>query len=168
MPLNMNHDKDDQYWLRFLPRVLPAVYILLAAVTAISGEKSATGGNPFFCVSLPVSLPMVARDDSPTVIIVAILATAWWYFIAQIGWSSTQGRISRSSSGLGAILIGFMITADSVLMISESFLISREPNFNAVDGAIYVLAGLLLSGGVISAAYSAMAAIGINRPGTPS
>lgn len=48
-------------------------------------------------------------------------------------------------------------------MISEAFLISREPNFNAVDVAIYVLAALLLSGGVISAVYSAMAAIGINR-----
>jgi hypothetical protein len=52
---------------------------------------------------------------------------------------------------------------DSVLMISESFLLSRQPNFNAVDVVIYLLAGLLLSGGIISAAYSAMAAIGLNR-----
>ena len=132
-------------------------------MTAISGEKAATGGNPFVCVSIPISLPLVARDDSPTVIIVAILATAWWYFIAQIGWSSKQGRISRSSSILGAILIGFIIMVDSVLMISESFLLSRQPNFNAVDVVIYLLAGLLLSGGIISAAYSAMAAIGLNR-----
>jgi hypothetical protein len=159
----MNLDQHDQDWLRFLPRVLPAIYILLCAMTAISGEKAATGGNPFFCVSIPISLPLVARDDSPTVIIVAILATAWWYFIAQIGWSSKQGRISRFSSILGAILIGFIIMVDSVLMISESFLLSRQPNFNAVDVIIYLLAGLLLSGGIISAAYSAMAAIGLNR-----
>jgi hypothetical protein len=132
-------------------------------MTAISGEKAATGGNPFVCVSIPISLPLVARDDSPAVIIVAILATAWWYFIAQIGWSSKQGRISRSSSILGAILIGFIVMVDSVLMISESFLLSRQPNFNAVDVVIYLLAGLLLSGGIISAAYSAMAAIGLNR-----
>jgi hypothetical protein len=91
------------------------------------------------------------------------LATAWWYFIAQIGWSSKQGRISRSSSIQGAILIGFIVMVDSVLMISESFLLSRQPNFNAVDVVIYLLAGLLLSGGIISAAYSAMAAIGLNR-----
>jgi hypothetical protein len=159
----MNLDKHDQRWLRFLPRVLPAIYILFCAVTAIAGEKAATGGNPFICVSLPFSLSLVARDDAPTVGVVAILATAWWYFIAQIGWSSKQGRVSRSSSGLGAILIGFIIIVDSVLMISESFLLSRLPNFNAVDVVIYSLAVLLLAGGLISAAYSAMAAIRLNR-----
>ncbi len=149
----MNHEKHDQDWLRFLPRVLPAIHIVLFAVTAIVGEKAATGGNPLFCVDLPISLPLVARDDSPTVIIVGILATAWWYFIGQIGWSSKKGRISRIGSGLGAILIAFSVTGGSYAMISEYFLISREPNFNAIDVGIYFLAGLLLAGGVISAAH---------------
>jgi hypothetical protein len=159
----MNHEKHHQHWLRFLPWVLPAIHIVLFAVAAIVGEKAATDGNPLFCVDLPISLPLVARDDSPTVAIVGILATAWWYFAAQIGWSSKKGRISRISSGLGAILIAFSATVGSYAMISEFFLISREPNFNAVDVGIYSLAVLLLSGGILSAAYSAMAAIGLNR-----
>lgn len=155
--------KNDKQFAQLLPIVLPAIYILLCAVTAIAGEKAASGDNPFVCVSLPFSLPLVARDDSPTVIVIAILATAWWYLIAQIGWLSKQCRISRSSSSLSATLIGLVITGDSVLMISQFFLISREPNFNAGDVVIYLLAVLLLSGGIVSTEYSAMAAIGVNR-----
>ena len=159
----MNLDEHDQHWLRFLPRVLPAVYILLCAVTAIAGGKAATGGNPLVCVELPLSLPLLAGSNPTFAVVVAILAMAWWYFIAQIGWSSKQGRIRRYGAGLGAILIGFVITVDSFLMISQFFMISREPNFKAVDVVIYLLAVLLLSGGIVSAAYSAMAAIGLNR-----
>ncbi len=154
--------KNGKQLAQLLPIVLPAIYVLLCAVSAIYGEKSATGGNPFVCVSLPFSLALFAQESTPSVIILAILATAWWYFIAQIGWASKQGRTSRISSGLGAILIGFIITADSALMIGEFPLISREPNFNAVDVLIYAVALSLLVGGIISAAYSALAAIGFN------
>lgn len=155
----MDHEKHDQHWLGFLPKILPAIYILLCAVTAISGEKSATGGNPFVGVSFPISWPLVARDDTLTVIAVAILATVWWFFVGQIGWSSKQGHISGSRSGLGAILIGFIVGLDLVFMSGEFPLILREPNFNAVDVVIYLLAALLLAGGIISAAYSLRAAI---------
>jgi hypothetical protein len=159
----MNDRDHSKAWLRFLPMVLPTTYILLCAITAISGKKAATGGNPFVCVSLPFSLPFVALDDSSTIIVVAVLAATWWYFVGQIGWSSKQGSISRFSSSLGAILIGFVVTADSVLMFGESSRISRESNFNAVDIVIYLLAVTLMVGGLVSAACSAMAVIGINR-----
>jgi hypothetical protein len=49
-------------------------------------------------------------------------------------------------------------------MVSElRCCISQEPNFSLVDGAIYVLAAALLCGGLISAAYSAKAALGFNK-----
>jgi hypothetical protein len=146
---------------KLLPVVLPTIHIIFCAVSAIAGEKVASGGNPFVCVDLPFSLPLVAREDSMTVIIVAVLATAWWYFIGQIGWSSNQGRMSRFGSALGALLVGFIIAADSFLMISQFSLIFSERNFGAVDVVIYSLAALLLSGGVVSATYSALAAFGV-------
>ena len=129
-----------------------------------TGEKTASGGNPLFCVDLPMSLPLVASDKSTTMIIVGLLATGWWYFIAQIGWSSTQKWISRTAAGAGAVLIVFMCVIESVWMFREfGCCISHDPNLSVVDGIIYVLAITLLWGGIMSAVYSARAALGLNK-----
>ena len=60
-------------------------------------------------------------------------------------------------------LLGFVVTLDLVFVSGEFHLIVREPDFNAVDVGIYMLAASLLAGGVISAAYSLRAAIASNR-----
>jgi hypothetical protein len=125
--------------------VLPAIHIALFAMTTITGEKTASGGNPLVCVELPISLPLIATDRWPPVLIVGILATTWWYFIAQIGWSSARRRISRVGAGLGAILVVFMCLIDATMMLTElGCCISQQPNFSAIDGVIYVLAIALL------------------------
>jgi len=43
-------------------------------------------------------------------------------------------------------------------MISQFVLISREPDFSAIDVVIYMFAVALLAGGLISAGYAARAA----------
>jgi hypothetical protein len=143
---------------------LPAIHASLLVITMITGERTASGGTPLFSVELPISLPLVATDNFATILIVGILATLWWYFIAQIGWVSTGKRISRISAGLGALLIVFMCLVDAVMMLSElACCTSHEPNFSVIDGLIYVFAFTLLCGGLISAGYSARAALGLNK-----
>jgi hypothetical protein len=115
---------------RRLPIVLPSIHLVLFLFTMITGGRY---GNPFFCVDLPLSLPLVARDDARTILVVGILGTAWWYFIGQIGWSSKQRTISRVASGLGAFLV-------------------------LVDVAVYIVALGLLTGGIMSGIYAAGAA----------
>jgi hypothetical protein len=130
----------------------------------ITGERTASGGNPLVCVELPISLPLVATDRFATMFIVGILATVWWYFIAQIGWASMQKRLNRITAGLGVVLIVFMCLIDAAMMLSElACCISHEPNFSVIDGLIYVFAFALLCGGLISAGYSARAALGLNK-----
>jgi hypothetical protein len=146
-----------------LPIVLPSIHVALAVITLVSGEGTASGGNPLFCMELPISLPLVARDDTATVITVAVVATVWWYFIVQIARSTWQGKTSRAGSGLGALLMFAVCAVDSLLMGSEFFLISREPNFSWVDSAIYIVAVALLSGGLISATCSALVATGFHK-----
>jgi hypothetical protein len=143
---------------------LTAIHASLFVITMITGERTASGGNPLVCVELPISLPLVATDRFATMLVVGILATVWWYFIAQIGWASTQKRISRTTAGLGGLLIIFMCLADASMMLTElRCCISHEPNFSFVDGVIYVFAIALLCGCIISAVYSARAALGLNK-----
>ncbi len=143
---------------------LPALHVALFTITTITGERTASGGNPLICVEIPVSLPLVATDRLPVVLVVGILATVWWYFIAQVGWSSASNRISRVMATLGALLVMLICLADATLMFSEfRCCISKEPSFSAIDGVIYILAVVLLCGGLVSAAFSARAALGLNR-----
>jgi hypothetical protein len=83
-----------------LPLILSGWHVVLFLVTALFGEKIASGGNPLFCVDLPVSLPLVGRDDAATVIVVGALATAWWYFVGQIGLAARRGK-DESYDGAG-------------------------------------------------------------------
>lgn len=150
-------NKDKPHFLTSLPNVLSAIHLLLFLITILTGKSTATDGNPFVCVDLPVSLPLVARDDTWTVVAVGILGTGWWYFLGKIGSSSRQGKLSRGASVLGAFLILLMCAADGYGMISQFPLISREPEFSIVDIAIYIVAAILLFGGVFSAALAALA-----------
>jgi hypothetical protein len=144
--------------------ILPFVHIVLLATTSIVGMKAASGGNPFAMVDLPVSIPLVARDDWPTVTAVGVLGTLWWCFIGWIGWSSTKGRISRIGAGLGSALILFFCLSDSYAMISQfSCCISTQPNLSLIDFVIYFLAVGLLFGGLISAILSARAVFWTKR-----
>lgn len=139
---------------RRLPIVLPAIHIALVVLTLLS-EKAASGGNPFFCVDFPVSLPLVARSDNLTVAVVALLATAWWYFVGQIAWSSRQRKVSRATSLLGGVLMFLICAFDFSLMADEFRRISRDPKFSVVDAVIYLLAVSLLAGGAFSSAVAA-------------
>lgn len=137
---------------------LPALYFALFLATLLSGDKTASGGNPFVCVSLPFSLPLVASDATTLEVIVGVLATAWWLFIGYIGHLGSAGKLSRSGATLGAGLITLMCVVDGMLMTSEFMLLSREPTFGFIDAIIYTLAVMLLFGGLISAGYSGRAA----------
>jgi hypothetical protein len=139
---------------RRLPIVLPANHVALALLTWLTDKKAASAGNPFLCVDLPVSLPLVANDNTLRVVIVAILATGWWYLIGRLGLSSRQGKISRARSSAAAAVVLLICAFNFTLMADEFTRISREPTFSAVDAAIYVLAVALLAGGVMSAAIA--------------
>jgi hypothetical protein len=153
----MKPRKQDKVSLLRLPVVLAATHLALFLITMLSGLKTASGGNPLFCVDLPVSLPLVGRDDTWTIVGVGILATIWWFFIGQVGWLSKQGRISRTVSAVGAALTLLICAADAYAMISQFVLISREPDFSTIDVVIYMFAAALLAGGLISAGYAARA-----------
>ena len=79
-----------------LPIILPSIHLILFIVTTVSGGRY---GNPFFCVDIPISLPLVARDNASTIGVVGILGTAWWYFIGQLGALANQDKISRTDPG---------------------------------------------------------------------
>jgi|HubBroStandDraft_6_1064221.scaffolds.fasta_scaffold10838_5 hypothetical protein len=153
----MKPRKQDKVSLLRLPVVLAATHLVLFLITMLSGLKTASGGNPLFCVDLPVSLPLVGHDDTWTVVAVGILATIWWFFIGQVGWLSKVGKISRTSSAVGAGLTLLICAADAYAMISQFVLISREPDFSTIDVVIYMFAAALLAGGLISAGYAARA-----------
>lgn len=141
-----------------LPIALPSLYAALFLITIVSGDKTARGGNPYFCVSLPFSLPLVAQESTALEMIVGILAAVWWLFIGYIGRSASENKLSRTGAVSGAGLICVMCLVETSLMISEFLLLSREPNFGIIDEAIYTLAVILLIGGLVTAGYSARAA----------
>ena len=141
-----------------LPIALPGLYFTLLVITLVSGEGTASGGNPLFCLSLPWSLPLAARDDTKIMFVVGILATLWWWLIGHIGHSGYLGKLSRVGAALGSGLILFMCVIEAALMGSELRLISQEPqHFSGIDVAIYTLASALLAGGLISAGCAAFA-----------
>jgi hypothetical protein len=144
---------------RRLPIVLPAIHIALALLTWLTNQKAASAGNPFFCVDLPISLPLVASDNPPRVVIIAILATGWWYLIGQLGLSSRQAKISRARSSAAAGVVFLICAFNFTLMADEFTRISREPTFSTVDAIIYVLAVALLAGGFVSAAIAVISGL---------
>ncbi|MGB8731823.1 MAG: hypothetical protein WCC99_11305 [Candidatus Sulfotelmatobacter sp.] len=145
-----------------LPFTLPALHVVLFLTT----EALATGGNPLFCVNLPVSLPLVASDSSATVVIVGILATAWWYFVGKIACEAWRGKVSRMISVAGALLLFLLGAIGSFAMISEFRLISQEPNFGSKDVVIYVLAVTLLLGNFVGAGYAILSGLRPSRKTT--
>jgi predicted secreted protein len=148
----------DEVTLNHLPDRLPvclaAWHVLLFAITVLFGRTIATDGNPLFCVDLPASLPLVARDDVLTVVLVGAISTGWWYFVGQVGRASWAGRMSRTISFAGALLLLSIQAAAWFAMISESRLISQEADFGPRDVLVYALAAVLLLGGLTSAAYA--------------
>ena len=144
----------------WLPIVLSAIHIGLLVMT-FSFEKTASGGNPFFCVDLPWSIVLFPEGHGSRILLVGILATAQWYFIGYIGWSSRPCRMSREGSVVGAFFLPLICAFDSHAMLSQFGLIVREPTFSAVDVVIYILAVALVFGGFLSAAYAWIAALGL-------
>lgn len=149
-----------------LPFALPALHVVLFLTTEAFGDKIATGGNPLFCVDLPVSLPLVASDSTPTVVVVGILATAWWYFVGKIACEAWRGKVSRMISVAGALLLFLLGAIGSFAMISEFRLISQEPNFGSKDVVIYVLAVTLLLGNFVGAGYAILSGLRPSRKTT--
>ena len=143
---------------RSLPVALPSLYFVLLVVTLSTGEKTASGGNPLFCLSLPWSLPLVASSETTIAVVVGLFATVWWWFMDHIGYSGYSGKLGRAGAVLGAALILSMCVIEAALMGSEFRLISKEPSFGGIDGAIYTLAVVLLLGGLVSATHAGLGA----------
>jgi hypothetical protein len=146
-----------------LPVILTALHAVLFLTTAVFGERIASGGNPLLCVDIPASLPLVASDSAPTVIVVGILATAWWYFVGAIARESWRGKISRAISLAGAMLLLLVGAVAAFAMISEFRFISQEPNFGARDFIVYALALILLLGNAACAAFAAISGLSPRR-----
>lgn len=142
-----------------LPLILPVLHIILFLTTEAFGEGIASGGNPLFCVDLPVSAPLMASDSTATVVVVGILATAWWYFVGKIACEAWRGKLRRPISVAGALLLFLLGAVASFAMISEFRLISQEPNFGGKDIVVYVLAVTLLLGGLACAGYTMVSGV---------
>jgi hypothetical protein len=130
-----------------LPLVLASIHLALFLVALLSGGRY---GNAFFCVDIPISLPMVLSYKTSTLVVVGLLGTVWWYFIGQIGRSSKEGKMSGLGCRFGAILILLICSIDFLAHVWESFFILRATESTILDVAVYFLAALLLSGGAVS------------------
>jgi hypothetical protein len=138
-----------------LPVLLSGTHILLFLTTVFSNHRSASNGNPLFCVDLPISLPLVARDDIRTIVIVGVLATAWWYLAGMTGSLRVNGSTGRMMIAAGgAVLLPIICAVDAYALLSQGRAIVRDPAFGALDVLIYVFAAGLLSGGFLSAVYA--------------
>lgn len=147
-----------------LPLVLAVIHILLFTATMVSSGHTASEGNPLFCVDLPMSLPLVARDDNGTMAAVGILLTGWWYLVGHLGKSSWLGKTSRTRSRVCALVVFGICAFDSYGMISElTQMVRSGSHFVAFDYVIYAFAFLLLAGGFVSAGLCAAAALGFNQ-----
>jgi hypothetical protein len=144
-----------------LPILLSGTHVLLFLTTVVSNNKSASYGNPLFCVDLPISLPLVARNDVRTTVLVGIVATAWWYVVGQIGAVGERGTTGRRMAAVGgAIVLPIVCAIDAYALFTRFREIFRDPVFGGVDVVIYVLAVGLLSGGFLSATHAWLATLG--------
>jgi len=131
--------------------VLPAAHAVLFVVGWLS--QSPFGLSPVFCVDLPFSLPLVARDDWKTVVTVGIIGTTWWLLVGTLGWATRNRKISRVTSAVGAAVvlltcgIGFVAIYGQ---LSDGSMV-HDDRFTVAVMAIYGLACVLLTGGLLSA-----------------
>lgn len=139
-----------------LVSILPTVHLVLIIATLFLAKKGTVGGNPFFCIDLPWSLPLVGRDDWATILVVAILGTLWWYVVARIGWGAKKHQFSRIGSGLGAGLLFFVCGIDAFAGSDFFLQFLRHPL--VADVLEYLCAGILLVGGLVCAIYSVLSA----------
>lgn len=144
--------------------ILPATHVVLFIVAALVSLRSPFGLGPVFCADLPISLPLVARDDWPTVFLVGVLGTAWWFFVGKFGQAARQHRIGSLGAGLGAILIFLTCVAGATAMEGQISQSIHDERFSFMVIALFMIAGLLLVGGFANAAISAMAAFTGKEP----
>lgn len=138
-----------------LPVLLSGTHIILFLITVVSNHIAASNGNPLFCVDLPFSLPLVARDDAWTTVIVGIIATVWWYFAGMIGSLRVNGQTGRMIIAAGgAVFLPIICAVDAYALLNQGRTILRNSAFGALDVLIYLLAAGLLSGGLLSAIYA--------------
>lgn len=143
--------------------ILPAVHAFLFILAGLVSLWSPFGLSPVFCVDLPISLPLVAREDLRTVLLVAILGTGWWYFIGRIGWLSRRGRISTLGSMLNALVIVFVCGIGTIAIVGQFSQSFHDERFSLAVIGLYALAGMLLLGGWFTALTCAMAALRIKN-----
>jgi hypothetical protein len=137
-----------------LPVLLSGTHVLLFLATIFSNGKSASYGQPLFCVDLPISLPFVVRDDLGTTVMVGIVATGWWYLAGMIGSLRVSGSTGRMMIAAGgAVLLPIVCAVDAYALLTQGRTVMRDATFGAVDVLIYVFAAGLLSGGFLSAIY---------------
>jgi len=137
--------------------VLPAIHILLFAL--LLADSATMGASAALWTDLPISLPLVARDDLATEVGVGILATGWWFFGGWVGWSSKKCLISRTASALGAGLVLFTGGIGGYALTSGFLQFPRDQRLSPQDVLMYLLAAALLGGGLIAAVHSAIAAL---------
>jgi len=139
--------------------LLPGLHLIAFIFGSILSLRSPYGLSPLFCVDLPISLPLVGRDDWPTVTVVGLLGTAWWYFIGRVGWMSSRGMISRGASVGGALVILLTCGIGSYALVSQASGWTRDERFSLAVIINYCMAGLLLVGGFRSGITSAISAL---------
>jgi len=139
--------------------ILPSLHAVLFGLAAVVDKGSPYGYSPVFCVDVPVSLPMVARDNWQTLLAVAILGTIWWYAIGSLGWAVWNHKLSRALGALCAALVFLTCYADLMLMVGQVQGWRDDPRFTGPVIAVYALALLLLAGGATSAVAASVGVV---------
>jgi len=143
--------------------ILPAIHVLMFVVGTWASVRYRMNLSPASMADFPVSVPLLVQAGSASVLLVGVLGTAWWYFIARIGWDSWRGRISRVGSALGALLLIFVCAVGTFAIVSQvAALVSGHSKvaqvndiwFSAGVTAVYLMSITLLLGGWLSAAVS--------------
>jgi hypothetical protein len=148
-------------WFGLSLLILPAVHVSLIVLTILLSLNT-PGGAYYRLLGVDVlAAPVLMVNENPIIInaVFLIFGTAWWYFIAKIGWASNNGRMTRLGSGLGALLaLTFAVIGTGM---------SRDVLYEDFDAGQlsvpvilqYALIAAICFGAFISAIYSIVAVV---------
>ena len=135
--------------------ILPATNVVLYIATLALDWRSRSpyASRALFAIDFPWSGLMVSYNRHVTLAVVAFLGTAWWYFIARIGWDSKKQKLSRLKSALGAILL-FFVFVGGVQICVEDFVKDLRTVPARPFLILYVPAAMLCIGALVSLLYA--------------
>jgi len=149
--MHMNATENGGRWFALPLVVLPLLYVVVVVLTAIVSLWM-PGGAFYRIIGInPVLGAFMMVNDNAAVIVGGFLVSGlpWWYLVGRIGWESRNGRISRWSSGLGALLTIYTCVLSTAVSIGVLKNDRREGAMNDAAIVQYSLVALLCFGALV-------------------